>query len=137
MVYISHSYHSISTIIKPKTKLSCHVIVRIYTITMVCVIFEHHSHLKCTWLHWRLLFVSMSKPFPFGGYLINYTILSLKLGNLHVNQKIYRSHDQSCRFHFLLFPSFCLPPALLSVLEVLFLFAEVQKSLSMMSYSML
>ena len=65
MVYISHSYQSISTIINPKTKLSCHVLVHIYTITMVCLISEHHSHLKCTLLHWRLLFVSMSRALSF------------------------------------------------------------------------
>ena len=102
------------------------------TMTMVCLDSEHHSHLKCTWKHCRLLFVSMYGAVSFLRLFDN---LSLKLGNLHVNQWIYRhfhSHDQWCRFHFLSFPSFCLPPVLLSVMEVLFLFAEIQRSLDLL-----
>ena len=67
------------------------------TMTMVCISSEYQSYLLCTWLHYKLLFVSM-------------------LGNLHVNQWIYR-HIQS---------------DLQSELEVLFLFTEVQRSVPMM-----
>ena len=63
--------------------------------TMVCLGSEHHSHLKCTWKHCRLLFVSMYGAVSFLRLFDN---LSLKLGNLHVNQWIYcHFHSEWCR----------------------------------------
>ena len=87
------------------------------TMTMVYVSSEYRSHLKCSWLYCMLQFLSMFVAVSLWPLFDN---LSLKLGNLHVNQRIcchFCSHEQQCSFQFLLFPGFCLPPVLMSVLE--------------------